>query len=148
MTKTLLRVLLAATLFVAAGAARFWTAKRTVVSETRQYIGVSSPVETHSFELLEYRYRPILAWRSAVKGGRTAHVEHTYGAYIIQEMRGIEWCGSGRGVYVEAIGQYDSGESRRIRIFYDFQRSSLITTLDFRTAEAELDAAVSKCRVD
>jgi hypothetical protein len=145
MMKAILRVLLAAILFVAVGAVHFWTAKRTVVTEWRQYVGIS-PVETHSFELLEYRYRPILVWRSAVQGGRTAHVEHAYGAYAIEKVESVEWCGSGRGVLVEAKAQYDSGESRHICIFYDFQTPSLITTLDFRTTDAELMAAVSECK--
>ena len=123
-------------MFVVVGAVHFWTAKKTVVSETRQYTGNSSPIEAHSFELLEYRYRPILVWRSAVQGGRTAYFEQIYGAYAIEKVQGVTWCGSGRGVLIEAIAQYDSGESRRIRIFYDFGRASLITTLDFRTTDS------------
>jgi len=148
MLKVLRWVLMGATLLAAAGATHFWTAKRTQATEMRRYVSRFRPVEIHRFELLEYCYRPILVWRSDVQGGRPAHVEYTYGAYAIEEMRRIEWCGSGRGVLVEAIVKYDYGESRRIRIFYDFQKGSLVTTLDFRTTDAELNAAVGKCRAE
>ena len=147
MLKALRWVLMGAALSAATGA-HFWTVKRTVIAGTRQYGGPSRPVETHRFELLEYRYRPILVWRSAVQGGRTAHVEHTYGAFTIQEMRGTEWCGGGRGVLVESTVQYDYGPLHRISIFYDFQTDLLLTTLDYRTTDAELISAFSRCRGD
>lgn len=123
----------------------FWTAKRTLMTQIRDYVPSHGPMERHRFELLQYRYRPILVWRSLVIGGRTEQSEHTFGAWTIEKLDRTEWCGNGRGVLVQARAQYDSGESHDARLFYDFCTASILTTLDHRTIDADVSNAVRAC---
>ena len=123
----------------------FWTAKRTVAADSRKYGGPSLLKGTHRFELLEYRYRPITLWCFEVEGVRSAHAQYVYGATVVEDIRRMEWCGNGTGVHVEAVVNYDAGESLPTQVFYNFATGRLVTTLDHRTTDAEVAAAIRKC---
>jgi hypothetical protein len=126
----------------------FWTAKQTVMTQTRDYAPSHGPIQRHRFELLQYRFRPILVWRSFVIGGRGGWSEHTYGAWTIEKLHRTEWCGNGRGVLVQATAQYDFGESLDARLFYDFRTASILTTLDHRTSDWAVNEAVRGCKAE
>jgi hypothetical protein len=123
----------------------FWTAKRTILTQRRDWIVSGRPRETHEFELLEYRYREIVVWRSVLTGGREAHSEHTFGAWIVKKVVRTEWCGNGSGVLVEAIAQYDYGALHDALLFYDFRKASFLTSLDPRTTGDTVKGAVRRC---
>jgi hypothetical protein len=118
------------------------------VTQTRPFTGTNTPLETHKFELLEYRYRPMLVWRSFAIGGHAPHSEYTFGSWIIEKLVRTEWCGKGSGVLVEAIAQYDYSESHNARLFYEFGTASFLTTLDHRTTDEELNNALQRCRAE
>jgi len=130
---------------ISAGAAYLWTAKRTVVAQRRDYAARNMPIAEHGFALLEYRFRPILVWRASATDGRIAQSQYTFGAWKIEKLVRTEWCGNGSGVLVEAIAQYDYGESHDARLFYDFGKALFLTTLDHRTTEQAVDKALQGC---
>jgi hypothetical protein len=144
----ILRWIISLTSLFAIATVYFWTAKRTVMTETHDYAPSHRPMERHRFELLQYRYRPILVWRSFVIGGRAERSEHTFGAWTIEKLDRTEWCGNGRGVLVQATAQYDSGESHDARLFYDFRTASILTTLDHRTTHEAVNHAVRGCAAE
>jgi len=126
----------------------FWTAKRTLIAETRDYVPSHGPMKRHRFELLQYRFRPILVWRTFVIAGRGGRSEHTFGAWAIEKLQRTEWCGNHRGVLVQATAQYDSGESHHAQLFYDFSTASILTTLDHRTTDEAVNEAVRGCNAE
>jgi hypothetical protein len=126
----------------------FWTAKRTVMTQTSDYVPSHGPMERHRFELLQYRFRHILVWRTAVTGGRGGRSEHTFGAWEIEKLHRTEWCGKGKGVLVQATAVYDSGESHDTQLFYDFRTGSMLTTLDHRTTAEAVNERVRGCNAE
>jgi hypothetical protein len=139
-------ILVAVVLFGAIGGVYYWNAKTSVAMETQAYSHPVGDPLTHRFELLQYRHWPILVWRSTVEGTHAVRAEHTFGAQVLERLERIQWCGDGRGVLVEAVSQYDSGESRSIRIYQDFVTGSLLTTLDLSATDVSIDDAVRACR--
>lgn len=137
-------ILTSATL-LAVGAAYAWNAKATILSEAREYASSDRSTWIHRFELLRYRYRPILAWRSIVNGNQPSQNEYTFGAWTIEKLLRTEWCGKGIGVTVEAVARYDYGETHAARFFYNFRTAQFLTTLDPRTSEAALNYALQRC---
>lgn len=127
---------------LAVAAVYFWRGKEIVASDVTQY---GAAQERHRFEVLKYRYRPITVWRFAVEGRRSANAQYTYGATEIRTVPRLEWCGDGVGVVIQAVVRYDCGESRLTRVFYNFKRGSLLTTLDYQTKDAQIAAAVERC---
>jgi hypothetical protein len=121
-----------------------WRSKKVLACDVSAF----AAHEQHRFEVLEYRHRPITVWRFEIIGTRSAHAEYTYGATEIQTVPRREWCGNGSGVVIGAVVRYDYGESRLTHVFYNFKTGSLITTLDHRTKDAQIAAALEKCNAE
>jgi len=64
---------------------------------------------------------------------------------VLEQLQWINWCGDGRDVLVEAVAQYDAGESRSIRIYQDFSTGNLLTTLDPSAGDPAIDEALLLC---
>ena len=143
--RTLLRI--AAVLLALMGAAvvYLWTGKRTLVSESRRYVGAKGISGKHEFALLSYAVRPILVWRASAAGSQLREREATFGAWTVEKLDPIEWCGEGRGVLVSGVVQHDFEESVSLRLFYDFDRDSLVTTLDGSTKVEDVDHSFRHC---